>query len=137
MFAALGWLLASLLFAAALYGPWVPHLRGHLAQNLGSGAFRSTADTVSLGAWVENAFFGFSPARWLAGPFAGSAIGICVIASLRSRRLWDRAWLILIWLTVPFFLIKLMDVRRYPFAKYVAYLLPVYLIFFSSFIHVV
>jgi tetratricopeptide (TPR) repeat protein len=126
VFSTLGWLLASLVVAAALYGPWVPHLRGHLGQNLGPGAARSTADAVSLGEWVKNAFFGFSPAPWLAVPFAALCL-TCVVTSLRSRRLWERAWLILIWLTVPFVLIKLMDVRRYPFAKYVAYVLSVYL----------
>jgi 4-amino-4-deoxy-L-arabinose transferase-like glycosyltransferase len=124
--AAIGWLAVSLLIAGALYSPWIPHMLGHLGQNLGPEAARSTATDVSLTAWVASSFYAFGIRRWTAFLFGG----LCLwgwLVNLRRRR-WERAWLFLIWLTVPFFLIKFTDVRRHPFPKYVAYLLPIYLL---------
>ncbi len=120
------WLGASTLLAAVLYAPWIPSALGHLGQNLGTEAARATAIDVPIGDWVGNAFHAFGADRITAFLFGG----LCLAGwgdSMR-RRAWERAWLILAWLVGPFLLTRLMDVSRYPFPKYVIYVLPIYLL---------
>jgi mannosyltransferase len=121
-----GRLSASTLVATILYIPWTPSVLGHLEQNLGPEAARATAVDVPIGDWVVNAFNAFGADRVTAFIFGGLSL-VGWGNSLR-RRAWERAWLILVWLAGPFLLTRLMDVSRYPFPKYVAYVLPIYLL---------
>jgi mannosyltransferase len=120
------WLAVSLVIAIALYAPWIPSLLGHLSQNLGPEADRATAINVPITNWITNAFCAFGIGQGTSFLFGG----LCLVGWIVSlgQRAWQRAWLFLIWLTVPFLLMSLMDVSRFPFPKYVAYELPIYLL---------
>jgi mannosyltransferase len=117
----------GLLVAGILYIPWLPRL---LLAFVDADACCDVIGSVSeftppMTAWIQNAYTAFGYDSSIL-PLLMAGLSVLGLVLLARQRDWLPLLLIVLGLVLAFLLIRLFDVARWPFPKYIIYLLPLY-----------
>lgn len=119
--------LTSAIIVISLLLVWLPKLQLALRWNLGETAVRGSQDIMPATVWAREMFYAFgTTSPWL--PYALMGLFCAGLLIWAQERRWIRLTLIGSGVLLPIILISSFQVSRWAFAKYVIYILPLFLL---------
>jgi len=106
--------------------PWLTRFWSAFGSNRGLDAAVGTTGITPLSVWLLNAFYDFG-FRDYGLPFLALLMFLAGLALLLSQKDWPLLAMITTFVALPFLLIWSLQIARYGFAKYIIYMLPLYL----------
>ena len=118
--------LLSALIVLLGYAPWFSRFWSAFGGNRGVDAAVGTTGITPLSVWLLNAYndFGF---RTYELPALALILFLAGLVVLIRQKDWPLFNVITLFIGLPFFLIWSLQIARYGFAKYIIYMLPLYL----------
>ena len=110
-----------------LFLPWLPRFQLALKANMGRGIATGTGTITPLTEWARSAFWAFNlESAFL--PYALLALFLTGIIVLAWQRKWTELGLLIAATFLSLAMVSLFQVARGPFARYISFIQPFYLL---------